>query len=202
MGMKQSNSRDFPIDQLNRGLSVFCKALKADPVALSRVQIAVVSVGRDVAELMMDWTEAVEFQAFRLRADGTTPLGEGLNLALDAVESQKALLREFGVPYTRPWIFVITDGEPSDYSTTWRQAADNAMVAQRENKVEIFAVGVEGANLERLSEISSRSPVQLDGLKFEELFTWLSASLSQTTRSAPGAAIDLPPTDGWASVKL
>jgi uncharacterized protein YegL len=192
------------IDLLNQGINQFYEALQEDDVALSRVQIAAVTVGgfsRD-AEVLMDWTDATEFQPFELKCGYATPLGQGMLLALDAIKTQKENLREFGISYTRPWIICITDGQPTDEQAVWNEACREAKDAVKAGKVEIFPVGIEGADLSKLSELSERPPIKMDTMKFSELFVWLSASLGQLSRSVPGAEVDLPSVDPWASVKL
>jgi len=192
------------IEELSDGLIALQDALNEDSTALVRVQLAVISVGgpRDEAEVMMDWTDATHFTAFKLNAAGLTPLSAGLRLGLQMIEEAKSVLKASGVSYTRPWMMVISDGEPSDRASEWDQAARDCLQAEKENKVEIFSIGVEGANIKKLSEFSTRPPLTLSGMKFKELFVWLSSSLSAASRSRPGDNISLPPTDPWRNVGL
>ena len=190
------------IQELNAGLLAFAETLRRDPVALSRVQIAIVSVGGDSAELLLDWTDADDFEPFQLSTEGSTPLASGIQLALHCIENQKALLRQHGIQYTRPWMFILTDGEPTDPGHQWAKACAEARQAESNGAVLIFPVGVADANLAKISEISSTKPKMLQSTNFKELFVWLSASLSKITRSKPGEEINLPSTDGWSAIKL
>ena len=42
----------------------------------------------------------------------------------------------------------------------------------------------------------------MSAVRFREFFVWLSSSLGQMARSVPGAKVNLPSTDPWASVRL
>ena len=46
----------------------------------------------------------------------------------------------------------------------------------------------------------NRPPMMLKGLNFQELFVWLSNSVTQVSYSRPGDRLALPPVNGWASV--
>ncbi len=203
MGVADANSQR-PIDLLNEGIGLFREELAGDQVALSRVQIAAVNVGgfSEQPDMFLDWTDAVDFQPFPMKAGYSTPLGAAMLVALDAIERQKTALRELGISYTRPWLFVLTDGAPTDPETTWKEACARARDYESRGKVQIFPIGVGQADLKKLTELSKTTPMLMSGLKFRELFTWISGSLQAASNSAPGAHIDLPSTDPWASVKL
>jgi uncharacterized protein YegL len=192
------------IGQLNAGLVALQKELMDDPTARSRVQLALVVVGgpSSEAEILMNWTEAREFQPIPINADGTTALGRGLIVALDAVEQLKDILRQHGISYTRPWMIVITDGEATDPDNVWQDAIQRCRDAEFQRKVQIWPIAVEGANISKLQEISNTPVKSLNGLKFPELFQWQSASLAAVTRSRPGDSLQLPSADPWSSVKM
>ncbi len=192
------------IAELNEGIQTLEHALKSDDAAISRVQLGIVTVGgpSNSADVLMDWTDVENFQAFPLVADGTTPLGTGVRIGLEMIEQIKKDLRSNGINYTRPWMMIITDGEPTESAADWLAAAQECKAAEAAKKVEVFTIGVDGANMATLSQLSSRPPVMLDGLKFKELFLWLSSSLSAASRSRPGDALALPSLDPWRNVGM
>ncbi len=176
--------RGEPIRQLNMGLKALEKELKEDIDASSRVQILIVKAfGKDEVEVSSDWVDAMNFVAPQMEADGLTPLGLAMEKALQKIEEQKLLYDNCGISSKRPWIFLISDGEPTDYD--WEYVAKKCRKAQENKKVVIHAVGTEGANLEKLAKFSTLAPKRLNGLKFTEFFLWLSRSVSCVSRAAP-----------------
>jgi uncharacterized protein YegL len=183
------------IVQLNSGLLTFKDELAADSLAMKRVDTAIVSFGP--ATLEMPFHTAPNFFPPTLTAGGDTPLGSAINLALDTLEARKAEYKENGISYYRPWVFLITDGGPTD---PWHAAAARVREGEASKKFAFFAVGVQGANMDVLAQISVREPVALQGLKFRELFKWLSSSMGAVSRSTPGTEVPLAAPTGWASV--
>ncbi len=188
------------INELNAGLNFYKEELLTDPLASKRVEVAIVKFGGDV-ERIVDFVTADKFQPPTLSASGNTPMGQAMNKALDMIEERKADYREHGIAYYRPWAFLITDGEPNDH---WKPTIPRVRDGEREKSFSFFAVGVEGANMQALAEICVRAPLRLQGLKFRELFSWLSNSQQAVSRSSPGDEIPLQdPTSGpkgWAQV--
>jgi uncharacterized protein YegL len=188
-----------PINQLNEGLRLFESELKSDELSAKRVEIAVVSFGP--VEVVADFTSATQFYAPALNAGGDTPIGSAITTGLELLKMRKEQYKSSGISYYRPWIFLITDGAPTDsYSI-----ASNAIKTGEDKKEFMFySVGVEGADMVFLKNLSVREPLKLKGLSFRELFAWLSSSLSSVSHSNPGDAVPLAnPTapSGWAVVQ-
>jgi uncharacterized protein YegL len=192
------------LEELNAGIVTLHEELKSDDTAIVRVQLGIVTVGgpSNDADIMMDLTDAVDFEPFPLHAGGTTPLAKGVRLGLQVIERGKQDLKAAGISYTRPWMMVMSDGEPTDSSEEWSRAVSECRAAEAAKRVEIFSIGVDGANLAKLSELSSKPALMLNGVKFRELFVWLSASLSAASRSRPGDKLQLPSTDPWRNVGI
>lgn len=190
-----------PIAQLNAGLKVFAQELKNDELAALRVQVMVVSVGgHDEVRVLQPWIDAVDFQPPVLQASGMTPLGKGMEVALDEVRNQKAVYDANGISSTRPWVIMLSDGSPNDYG--WEQIAARCRQEEADKRVVIFPVGTEGADFDALGQFSNKTPKKLEGLQFRELFIWLSRSMSTVSASVPGDKVSLPTTDSWAAVEI
>lgn len=184
-----------PIDELNNGLRILEEELKKDDIASQRVQLLVVRFGDDKqVQVLMDWTDAMSFSAPKISANGNTPMGGAVRLALAKLEEQKERYRAKSIPYNCPWVFVITDGEPTD---DWEQAAAACLSAEREGHLTFFGIGVGSANLGTLSRFSDRAPALLSGLKFKELFVWLGSSVRTASKAKPRSSTQMPNPSSW-----
>jgi uncharacterized protein YegL len=192
-----------PVAELQEGLTVYRDSLAADTLARKRVEVAVLTFGGTV-EVAHAFTTAEFFTPPSLSTRGDTPMAQAVNAALDMIEARKNEYRTNGVGYYRPWVFLITDGGPTDANTSlWPEAIRRVKEGEETKKFSFFAVGVEGADFERLKELSFRDPLKLKGLAFRSLFQWLSSSQQSVSRSKPGEDVPLSnPTapNGWAQI--
>jgi uncharacterized protein YegL len=192
------------MDQLNDGLRLLEQELKADAIAAKRVRVLVVLFGgMDAVEMPFAWQDAMDFTAPLLEANGTTPTGQAVDVALAKIEEEKLGFRAAGVAYTRPWLFLMSDGQPTD---EYEGAAERCRQAEAANKVAVFPIAVGGqalpATLGKFSSKGETAVKRLDGLKFRELFLWLSASMKVVSQSKPGGQVQLPASDGWSSASV
>ncbi|HFC92077.1 MAG TPA: VWA domain-containing protein [Leucothrix mucor] len=186
------------IAELNAGLQAFKDSVSNDELAMQRIEIAIVTFGGAV-NIVQDFITVDQFIPPILSVNGLTPMGEAIDIALDHLQERKQIYRENGVSYYRPWVFLITDGEPTD---EWQNAAQRIQQAEESKKVAFFTVGVQQANMHTLKQISGgyRQPIHLKGLNFKQMFVWLSASLSGVSHSIPGEVMALPAPTGWGEV--
>lgn len=185
-----------PIAELNEGIRTFKSELMADSLAAKRVEVAILTFGP--VQLAQDFVTADSFQPMQLATTGDTPMGAAIVEGLEQLERRKALYKQHAVPYNRPWVFLVTDGAPTDSILFASQLVREGVETK---KFAFFAVGVEGADMDTLAKISPRKPVKLQGLKFRELFQWLSSSLGSASRSSPATdTLMLPPPNDWAQL--
>lgn len=189
--------RGEAIAQLNAGLKQFCVELRRDTLAAKRIELSITTF--EPLETIMPFSTVDLVDPPHLVASGGTPIGSAIVKALDGIAARKSEYRTAGISYYRPWAMLISDGCPTD---DWTAAAARVAEAERRAGLSFFAVGVDQADMATLARISTRAPLHLRGLDFAGLFTWLSNSLANVSRSQIGQAATLSnPTGptGWAT---
>lgn len=184
------------IQQLNDGIQAFKTELGEDSLASKRVEVAIVSFGPLTIDC--EFQTGYSFSPPMLAASGDTPMGAAIERGLDLLASRKQEYRSHGVLFYRPWVFLLTDGAPTD---SWTRAAQLIADGEQRNSFSFFAIGVEGADFNVLKQLSpARPPLALQGLRFKEFFVWLSNSMSRVSASQVGDKVQLAAPAGWGEV--
>lgn len=184
------------IANLNEALNRFVREIQSDPNSRDRIDLAVVEFNRTV-NIIQDFLPVSSIMPnFNLTADGTTHMGEGINKAIEMVKARNKLYNQVGTPIYRPWIFMITDGFPTDYDV-FPEAAKRVREEEAKGNyghLKFWALGVDGYDSNTLHQITDRV-LKLNDIDFSTAFNWLSRSMvfiSQSNVTNEAGALNLP----------
>ncbi len=203
-----SGSMDGPaIEALNEGIAAFKDEVMKDELARVRVDLAIVTFGSAV-NVHHEFSSVECFSADPLVAGGSTPMGGAIIKALDMVEDRTQQYKSQGVDYYRPWVFVLTDGAPTDMSSgdsLFLEVQDRIHRGERDGKFMLFAVGVGEADFAFLTHLASpaRPPLRLKASRFKDMFQWLSRSQVRVSAAGVGSQVAIEnPTNanGWGEI--
>lgn len=192
------------LDELRKGVELFYDAIRDDEMAVYSAEICIVTFD-DEARCVLDFANIERQEVIpQFVSQGDTAMGEGVNLALDLLEKRKQEYKDKGVDYYQPWLVLMTDGAPNgDYGEMGR-AVKRATDMVNSKKLTVFPIAIgEESDLSVLNSFSPKRPaLKLQGLKFQEFFSWLSKSVSKTSQSTPGEAVklDIEGIKGWAEL--
>lgn len=200
-----SMSETFPgetrsaLEALNGGLDTLVAEIHKDPLSRRRVELSFLPYGTQIAE-PTPFTTVDNLVLPELQPMGITNTGAALERALDSIEERKQVYKNNGINYYQPMLFIISDGLSMD---SLEEASRRIKDLSAKKKLSFFAIGVAGADLQQLSSIGPRQALALKGLKFDELFEWISKSTSSVSASNPDSTDKLsvePPSSDWASI--
>lgn len=193
------------IQELNEGLRLFGEALQSDAKAYGCADVCVVSFGDGGVKTEVPFCPASEYVPPVLRAGGLTPMNEAVITALDMIELRKQEYKDIGVDYWRPWIFLMTDGRPTD-SEYYQDTQERLQNAFRDKKINFFPMGIGGADVQTLRKYTSGGQgmvLKASKDNFQEAFVWLSSSMSVISNSdAERKNAPLPPLPSTITVEL
>lgn len=181
------------IDNLNEALKLFQKTVTGDETLRQQVLLKVIGFGSE-ATVLCDWVQADEFQAPTLQAAGLTAMGKAMRMALASTEElRQKLTGEKGIPYTRPWIFLMSDGGPND--DDWQLAAAESRKACEDKRVVVWPIAVPPAADGAALKLFARSDMRVYSLgvdaNFSAIFEWLATSLGALADSTPGQQLQI-----------
>jgi uncharacterized protein YegL len=193
--------RGEPINELNRGLQEFYNEIKGDETTSQRLEVCIMTFKQKVVT-KQEPALIDDVVMPTLMAKGSTAMVDAVNEAIELVAARKKWYKETGQTYFRPWIILMTDGEPDDGQDVEGLATRIKKDTEAKNYV-FLPIGIEDANMQTLETIKGNIPPQkMKGLKFMEFFKWLSASMGTIVTHTEGETVNLAPKtvdDDWMS---
>lgn len=186
-----------PIKQLNQGIESFYQDITQNSTTANRLEVCVIEFS-STANILVEPSLADKFTMPTLTTKGSTALVDGVRLAIKKVNEHKNWYKQTNQKYYRPWIILMTDGAP-DSDQDVNGLAQEIKQAVAAKNFFFFAVGVQGAKMDVLKQISSpdMQPAMLEGLKFGDFFKWLSASMTTVTSSKEGDTVSMANPANW-----
>ncbi len=189
--------RGKPMDELNKGLQDFYNEIADDVTTSQKLEVSLITFNH-IVKTIQEPALVENFTMPTLTATGSTAMVNAVNEAIDKVEARKNWYKETGQTYYRPWIILMTDGEPDDDQDVDTLAA--RIKKETEGKhFQFLPIGVEGANMTILDKIKGNiPPMKLQGTKFSSFFKWLSASMGTIVEAKEGEQVDISKgADDW-----
>jgi uncharacterized protein YegL len=187
-----SMSASGRIERLNEGLKLFESTIREDETLCQQVLLMVIGFGSS-ASMLCNWTQGDSFAAPTLEASGMTAMGEAMRVALAAVEEIRQDLKTRGIPYTRPWIFLMSDGGPNDEG--WQSAAAESRKACEDRRVTVWPIAVPPNADAAALKAFARSDMNVYSLgedaNFGAIFEWLATSLAAVSQSSSGQKMEI-----------
>lgn len=189
--------RGKPMDELNKGLQDFYNEIADDVTTSQKLEVSLITFNH-IVKTIQEPALVENFTMPTLTATGSTAMVNAVNEAIDKVEARKNWYKETGQTYYRPWIILMTDGEPDDDQDVDALAA--RIKKETDGKhFQFLPIGVEGANMTILDKIKGNiPPMKLQGTKFSSFFKWLSASMGTIVEAKEGEQVDISKgADDW-----
>lgn len=181
-----------PIESLNQAINDFKTKTSMDDLAQKRVDIAIIKFD-DVPTVVQDFTPISQMEPVHLDTGGCTAMGAAINLAIDKVKERNRFYASLGTPCFKPWIFMITDGAPTDDISLAAQRIQEEENKGSHGKLKFWALGVPGYDKETLFKLTKRV-MALSDTDFSGIFNWMSESMVAISVSRVGdeAKLDAP----------
>jgi len=181
------------IQELQKGVEYFFEAIKSDEIARYSVELSIVVFQSD-ATTILDFANIDRQRVPSLTANGSTSMGEGVNLALDILEQRKKEYSNKGVDYYQPWMVLMTDGYPTDNTSSAISRVNQLGINK---KLTLFPVAIghdaDMGILKQFSTMKNDMVLKVTSAEyFKEFFEWLSQSVTVASQSIPGDKPTLP----------
>jgi len=168
------------IDLLNEGLQKFKYEIENDEIACMSLETSIINCGSDI-KILSEFDNIYNLEIPRLIANGGTPLGESVILALETLDKRKREYKSYGIQYYQPMLLIMTDGYPT---TDTFEAIIKVREKVKNNKLNVICLAIgDDADKELLKKFNEEVTT-IDKIEFNDFFMWLSQSVKEVSTNA------------------
>ena len=191
--MDVSGSMKLCINSLNAALDKFIRDLRKgingfNECSKECVELSIVQFDKDVKVLLSpSLVEQIHTIPLLTVRGLTTNTFEALDTAFNIVETRKNQYKELGISYYRPWIILLTDGNPNPLNKDVLNRYSNKISKDiASQKYMLTAIGIgEDIDKDILSMLSDGNYSIIKRSGFSRFFQFLSASISASDKGCP-----------------
>lgn len=185
-----SSSVSAHIDDINVAVGEFINAVKADPYARRRADLAIVTFGgSDEVKTVQDFRPVCQSEAPRLQANGCTPMGAGVKKAVTMTIERGHMYDDMGTPKHTPWVVVISDGAPTD---EYKEAFALAHQREEDGRLATWFIGTPGFSESVALDLTPRV-LKLANHDYSEFFKWLAQNTKVISVTHTGTTPQVAP---------
>ena len=190
-----SGSMSGAMADLNRGLEDLRAEIMSNDEARGKVELCVIRFD-DAVQIAHPFTSAYDYVSPELDCGGMTCMYEAVDVAIGEIQERRRQYKSRGVSSYKPFVFLLTDGGANDANNGSFDRLMRLQTDDRWNYIPV-AVGPE-ADVEFLKANNANGFVLVSGKdNFENIFKFLSDSLSSVSSSRPGEAAKAPAPDNY-----
>lgn len=177
------------IKSLNAAVNKFISDCQQNNDICSTVDLAIITFNSTV-DVLTPFTPIGEVGEVHVDASGSTHMGEAILKAIDMVKDRNITYADAGTPVRKPWIFMITDGAPTDDIGEAARRLDEERAKGETGKIIFWGIGVPGYDKATLVQLSAKKSIDDHIIELENhtdsyaaLFNWTRDSLAKISVS-------------------
>lgn len=164
-----------PIQNLNNAMKHFVSEYAHNEGLIGRLDVCIISFADEV-KIEVGFRPGANYEAPELTASGLTSLNQAILTALDAADARIAEYEEAGIRYSRPMVFVITDGYATDEQLELT-AVDKMRQYISDRRISFLPIAIGNAHEQSLQmyypvEYTQKPVPKLSYQLFKEIFSW------------------------------
>lgn len=193
---------DIVMDEVSSGIRRILDDLESDETSRNRIEVSFISYDCLLDDIRIIQDPVPISHAIippLISTNDYASIIKAVYMAMDVVEKRKEWYKITGIPYYRPWIFLISNGLGL-LSCNFDEIAGRIRQDAHNKRYAFLSIYTKDAEVSLLQEIGMDTPIMsLDSFNIKDCFQWFSSSMSEIGLFDSEILID---HDSWMDAKI